>query len=329
MGKIVQDIDAAVQALKAGQLVAFPTETVYGLGADATSDAAVSAIYAAKGRPATNPLIIHVASMQQAEALVHMPQVARKLAEAFWPGPLTIVAPYREGAGISAIARAGLDTLAVRVPAHPLAQELLTAFGGPVAAPSANVSGRLSPTEAEHVAESPLAEHVACILDGDECPVGLESTIIGFDEKGRATLLRPGGIAREEMERVLGAPLLRPPAASDAARPSAPGQLSSHYAPRARLRLNADAPREGEMYLAFGAEAPQGVPGLNLSPTGDLAEAAANLYAYLHILDATGVDGIAVAPIPEHGLGEAINDRLRRAAAPRPQDAHGKHGKQA
>ncbi len=313
---ITTDVKRAAQALRAQQLVAFPTETVYGLGADATSDAAVSAIYAAKGRPATNPLIIHVADAAQAEALVHMPQSARRLAEAFWPGPLTIVAPCREAAGISALARAGRDTLAVRVPAHPLAQALLTAFGGPVAAPSANVSGRLSPTEAEHVAESPLAEHLACILDGNECPVGLESTIIGFDEQGSATLLRPGGIAREEIEQVLGAPL-RHPSGGTTDKPSAPGQLSSHYAPRARLRLNADAPREGEMYLAFGADAPQGVPGLNLSPTGDLAEAAANLYAYLHILDATGVETIAVAPIPAHGLGEAINDRLRRAAAPR------------
>ena len=321
MNKISSDTKAAAAALRRGQLVVFPTETVYGLGADATSDAAVSRIYTAKGRPATNPLIIHVADAQQAEALIHMPPPARRLAQAFWPGPLTIVAPVKEGAPISAIARTGLPTLAVRVPSHPVAQELLRAFGGPVAAPSANISGRLSPTEAEHVAESPLAEHVALILEGGECPVGLESTIVGFDEEGGATLLRPGGIAREDIERVLGAPLRRPHKAEEktaAQHPAAPGQLTSHYAPRAQLRLNAPHPQPGEMYLAFGPEAPKNVPGLNLSPTGDLAEAAANLYAYLHILDETGVDTIAVAPIPEEGLGEAINDRLRRAAAPRP-----------
>ena len=319
--KITTDVPVAATALRRGELVAFPTETVYGLGADATSDAAVSAIYAAKGRPARNPLIIHVATVEQAARLVEMNAAAEKLAEAFWPGPLTLVLPYRADAGISAIARAGLDTLAVRVPAHPLAQALLRAFGGPVAAPSANVSGRLSPTEAEHVADSALAEHVAAILDGEECPVGLESTIIGFDEQGHAVQLRPGGIAREEIEAVLGQPLRTAAGSPDS--PSAPGQLSSHYAPRARLRLNAPAPRDGEMYLAFGPDSPQGVPGLNLSPSGDLAEAAANLYAYLRILDDTGVASIAVAPIPHEGLGEAINDRLRRAAAPREADDTG------
>ena len=325
MSKISSDISAAARALERGELVAFPTETVYGLGADAASDTAVSKIYAAKGRPATNPLIIHVADAEQAEGLIDMPPAARRLARAFWPGPLTIVAPAKEGAPVSAIARAGLPTLAVRVPSHPLAQKLLRAFGGPLAAPSANVSGRLSPTEAEHVDESPLADHVALILDGGECAVGLESTIVGFDEEGEARLLRPGGIAAEEIEKVLGAPLLRPQEASPEAganeaerRPTAPGQLTSHYAPRAKLRLNAFHPEPGEMFLAFGPDAPHDVPGLNLSPSGDLAEAAANLYAYLHILDETGVDTIAVAPIPETGLGEAINDRLRRAAAPRP-----------
>ena len=318
MSKISDDIEAAVAALKRGELVAFPTETVYGLGADATNDGAVSKIYAAKGRPATNPLIAHVADMNAAETLIDMPEGARRLAAAFWPGPLTIVAKAKPEAPVSAIARAGLPTLAVRVPAHPVAQALLKAFGGPVVAPSANVSGRLSPTEAEHVEESLLAEHVALILDGGECAVGLESTIVGFDEAGAATLLRPGGIAAEEIEKVLGAPLQR--SAPSPERPSAPGQLSSHYAPRARLRLNVKRPEPGEMYLGFGPEAPHDVPGLNLSPSGDLKEAAQNLYAYLHILDATGVDTIAVAPIPEQGLGEAINDRLRRAAAPRPDE---------
>ncbi len=318
MSKISDDIEAAVAALKRGALVAFPTETVYGLGADAANDAAVSKIYAAKGRPATNPLIAHVADAAAAQALIEMPEAARRLAAAFWPGPLTIVARAKPEAPVSAIARAGLPTLAVRVPAHPVAQALLQAFGRPVVAPSANVSGRLSPTEAEHVAESPLSQHVALILDGGECEVGLESAIVGFDETGAVTLLRPGGIPAEEIERVLEAPLKRP--APSPERPNAPGQLTSHYAPRARLRLNVARPEPGEMYLGFGPDAPSDVPGLNLSPAGDLKEAAQNLYAYLHILDETGVESIAVAPIPERGLGEAINDRLRRAAAPRPDE---------
>ncbi len=318
LDKITRDVAVAARELRRGALVAFPTETVYGLGANARDDAAISAIYAAKQRPATNPLIIHVADPAQAEALVEMHGKAWKLAEAFWPGPLTLVLPYRAEAGISALARAGLPTLAVRVPGHEVALELLRAFGGALAAPSANVSGRLSPTEAEHVAESPLAEHVAAILDGGECAVGLESTIIGFDDQHRPQLLRPGGIARARIEALLGEPLMAP--AGPQGRPSAPGQLSSHYAPRARMRLNASAPAPGEMYLAFGPDAPKGVPGLNLSPMGDLAEAAANLYAYLRILDDTGVDVIAVAPIPAQGLGEAINDRLRRAAAPREEN---------
>ncbi len=318
MAEITTDVEMAARALRAGRLVAFPTETVYGLGADATSDMAVAAIFEAKGRPRINPLIAHVADAEAAMRLGHFGGAARRLAQAFWPGPLTLVVPREEGCPVSRLATAGLDTLAIRVPAHPLAQELLSAFGGPVVAPSANVSGRLSPTEAEHVAESPLAKDVAVILDGDECPVGVESTIIGFDADGGALLLRPGGIPREEIEDVLGKPLRMPE--GQGAAPSAPGQLSSHYAPRARLRLNAQRPEEGEMFLAFGPDAPKGVPGLNLSPTGDLREAAANLFAYLHILDETGVKSIAVAPIPEHGLGEAINDRLRRAAAPRPEE---------
>ncbi len=316
MAEITTDADRAAEALRAGRLVAFPTETVYGLGADATDDSAVAAIFEAKGRPRINPLIAHVADIDAAMRLGRFGEAARRLAEAFWPGPLTLVIPRAEGCPVSLLATAGLDTLAIRVPAHPLAQKLLRAFGGPVVAPSANVSGRLSPTEAEHVAESPLAEKVGVILDGDECPVGVESTIIGFDPDGTAVLLRPGGIPREEIEKILGRPL-RSGKGSEGT-PSAPGQLSSHYAPRARLRLNASAPEEGEMFLAFGPDAPKGVPGLNLSPAGDLREAAANLFAYLRILDETGVDSIAVAPVPEHGLGEAINDRLRRAAAPRP-----------
>ncbi len=316
MAEITTDADRAAEALRAGRLVAFPTETVYGLGADATDDSAVAAIFEAKGRPRINPLIAHVADIDAAMRLGRFGEAARRLAEAFWPGPLTLVVPRAEGCPVSLLATAGLDTLAIRIPAHPLAQKLLRAFGGPVVAPSANVSGRLSPTEAEHVAESPLAEKVAVILDGDECPVGVESTIIGFDPDGTAVLLRPGGIPREEIEAVVGEPLRTGKGGEGT--PSAPGQLSSHYAPRARLRLNASAPEEGEMFIAFGPDAPKGVPGLNLSPAGDLREAAANLFAYLRILDETGVDSIAVAPVPEHGLGEAINDRLRRAAAPRP-----------
>ncbi len=328
MSKMTSDISAAVEALKAGKLVAFPTETVYGLGADAGNDEAVAEIFAAKGRPRFNPLIIHVADVEAALALGDFPPAARKLAEAFWPGPLTLVVKRAAGCPVSLLASAGLSTLAIRVPAHPVARRMLRAFASPVAAPSANMSGRLSPTEAEHVAESPLAERVAVILDGGECPVGLESTIIGFDGEGRAMMLRPGGVGREEIEAALGQPLAPGQAEAEQAAagqargkagetPSAPGQLKSHYAPRARLRLDARQPREGEMFLAFGPDAPRGVPGLNLSPSGDLREAAANLFAYLRILDDTGVDTIAVAPVPGEGLGEAINDRLRRAAAPR------------
>ena len=312
--KLTTDVNQAAAALRAGRLVAFPTETVYGLGADAANDDAVAAIFAAKRRPRFNPLIAHVADAQAAQRLATFNDEAGRLAAAFWPGPLTLVLPRADDCPVSLLASAGLDTIALRVPSHPLARELLRAFGGPVAAPSANISGRLSPTEAEHVAESELAEDVAVILDGGECAVGVESTIIGFDARGRATLLRPGGIAREEIERVIGAPLITP---GQTGAPAAPGQLKSHYAPRAKLRLNAAAPRQGEMYLAFGPAAPKGVPGLNLSPAGDLKEAAANLFAYLRILDDTGVDVIAVAPVPNEGLGEAINDRLTRAAAPR------------
>ncbi len=316
MADISTSIEAAARALKAGRLVAFPTETVYGLGADAANDEAVAAIFAAKRRPRFNPLIAHVAGLAEAMRLGQFSPAARQLAERFWPGPLTLVVPRAPDCPVSLLASAGLDTLAIRIPAHPLARQLLKAFGGPVVAPSANISGQLSPTEAEHVAESPLADDVAVILDGGECAVGVESTIIGLEPDGRASLLRPGGLPRGEIEAVLGAPLAALAANGDA--PRAPGQLSSHYAPRARLRLDAAAPRQGEMYLAFGPGAPRGVPGLNLSPSGDLNEAAANLFAYLRILDDTGVEVIAVAPVPRTGLGEAINDRLARAAAPRP-----------
>ncbi|MGB1215010.1 MAG: L-threonylcarbamoyladenylate synthase [Pikeienuella sp.] len=300
------DIDQAAEALSRGELVAFPTETVYGLGGDGRSDDAVAAIYAAKGRPSFNPLILHVASLAAAEEIAELPKSALLLAEAFWPGPLTIVAPLRVGAGASALARAGLPTIALRVPAHPIAQALLHSFGGPVAAPSANPSGRISPTTAQHVM-SGLSGKIAGVIDGGQCEVGLESTIIGFDGK-TPIMLRAGGLAAEDIERVLAEPLRAHSGAI-----TAPGQLISHYAPRARLRLEATQIAPGEALIGFG-----NVPdaAVNLSPTGDLTEAAARLFAALHDMDEK-TEVIAVSPIPHHGLGAAINDRLRRAAAPR------------
>lgn len=299
-------IARAAELLRAGELVAFPTETVYGLGGDARNGRAVAAIYAAKGRPSFNPLIAHVADVETARRYVTWTEAADKLASAFWPGPLTLVLPLRNGHGISELVTAGLDTLAVRVPAHPLAQALLAAFGGPVAAPSANPSGRISPTTAAHV-HAGLDGRIAAVLDGGSCGVGLESTIIGLN--GNPALLRPGGLAAEEIEAILGQPLARH-ATGDAI--SAPGQLLSHYAPRGAVRLGASAAQGNEVLLGFG---PMDCDE-NLSASGDLTEAAANLFAALHRLDATGRP-IAVAPVPDHGLGAAINDRLRRAAAPR------------
>ena len=299
-------LDRAAELLRGGGLVAFPTETVYGLGGDATDDRAVAAIFAAKGRPAFNPLIVHVPDLSAAEAVARLDGAARDLAQAFWPGPLTLVLPAQDGV-VSALVSAGLPTVALRVPAHPLARALLVRVGRPVAAPSANPSGRISPTTARHVLDG-LDGRIAAVLDGGACEVGLESTIIGF--ASGPVLLRPGGLPAEAIEAALGRPL-GPPPASD--RPSAPGQLASHYAPVAPVRLDADAPRPGEAMLGFGA-----VPGaLNMSPAGDLTEAAANLFAMLRQLDAIGPAGIAVAPIPDHGLGRAIRDRLARAAAPR------------
>jgi L-threonylcarbamoyladenylate synthase len=307
-------IARAADLLAEGLLVAFPTETVYGLGADAGNGHAVAAVFEAKGRPRFNPLIVHVGDVAAAERLAVFDARARRLADAFWPGALTLVLPKRAGAPVSDLVTAGLDTIALRVPSHPVARALLRAFGGAIAAPSANPSGALSPTEAEHV-ERGLGDKVALILDGGPTTLGLESTIVGLID-GTPTLLRAGAIARSDIERVLATPLADPSPSVGAA-PSAPGRLESHYAPRARLRLDAHTAESGEMLLAFGPDVPKGVPGLNLSPTGDLREAAANLFAYLHILDETGVATIAVTAIPEHGLGEAINDRLRRAAAPR------------
>jgi L-threonylcarbamoyladenylate synthase len=294
----------------AGSLVAFPTETVYGLGADARNGTAVAAIYEAKGRPAFNPLIVHVADAAAARVLAIWGAPAQALADAFWPGPLTLVLPLRAGHGLSPLVTAGLDTVGLRVPAHPAAHALLAAFGGPVAAPSANPSGRISPTTAAHVTAG-LAGRIAAILDAGPCAVGLESTIIGFDGT-TPVLLRAGGVTAEQINTVLGARVADAHSAISAA-PTAPGQMASHYAPRAALRLNAMTPQGTEQMLGFGP-----VPGdLTLSASGDLAEAAANLFGHLHRLDSTGRP-IAVAPVPVHGLGRAINDRLTRAAAPRP-----------
>jgi L-threonylcarbamoyladenylate synthase len=308
-------IAEAVEALQEGDLVGLPTETVYGLAADAGNGKAVARIFAAKGRPHFNPLIVHVLSLAEAEKVAVFDGAARRLAEAFWPGALTLVLPKRPEAGIAELTTAGLDTIAIRVPAHPIARIVLSAFAGPIAAPSANRSGHVSPTTAAHVAED-LGGAVACILDAGPTGIGLESTIVGFP-KGRATLLRPGGIARTDIERVLGSELAM---AEEGTAVSAPGMLASHYAPAASLRLNAADVRPGEALLAFGSRL---LPGSNeaaviqnLSETGDLTEAAANLFAALRALDRQA-SAIAVVPIPYDGLGEAINDRLQRAAAPK------------
>ena len=304
------DIPAAAQALREGKLVAFPTETVYGLGGDATNDEAVARVYAAKGRPSFNPLITHVPDAEAAFRLGVFNDEARKLARAFWPGPLSLVVPRGPACPVSLLASAGLHSIAIRVPSHPMALEFLKAAERPVVAPSANPSGKISPTTAEHVRKH-LKDKVAAVLDGGRCKVGVESTVVSFTEE-RPKILRHGGIPRAEIEKVLGHAI---EVESHSARPHAPGQLLSHYAPRAELRLNADAPREGEVYLGFGPLHAHGP--WTLSAKGDLVEAAAGLFRLLHEIDATGAARIAVAPIPHHGLGEAINDRLMRAAAPR------------
>jgi L-threonylcarbamoyladenylate synthase len=304
-------IAAAADCLRAGGLVAFPTETVYGLGADATDGEAVARLYAAKGRPAFNPLISHVADAAAAERLAVFNDDARRLAEAFWPGPLTLVLPKREGCPVSDLALAGLDTIALRVPAHPAARALIAAFGRPIVAPSANRSGHVSPTTARHVMAD-LRGRIDLIVDGGAAPVGVESTIVACLEQ--PTLLRPGGLAREDITCVLGKPLDSDETSDDTA-PRAPGMMTSHYAPKAALRLDAAQARDGETLLAFG---PHPGAAMNLSPRGDLVEAAANLFSHLRALDAAGARAIAVMPIPREGLGEAINDRLARAAAPRP-----------
>jgi len=304
------DILKASEALARGELVAFPTETVYGLGGDATNDAAVAKVYAAKGRPSFNPLISHLPHAEAAFALGDFSESAKRLARAFWPGPLTLVVPRAPACPVSLLASAGLPTIAIRVPRHPVALALLMAFGKPVVGPSANPSGRISPTTADHVRRM-LDGKVSLILDGGPSKVGVESTVVGFLD-GKPLLLRPGGTAKADIENVLGMPI---EVQSHAARPHAPGQLASHYAPHAELRLNAETPQAGEAYLGFGPFHAHGP--FTLSATGDLTEAAANLFRLLHEMDATGVARIAVAPVPHRGLGEAINDRLSRAAAPR------------
>jgi len=302
-------IEEAAEILHRGGLVAFPTETVYGLGADARNGRAVAAIFAAKGRPRFNPLIVHVCDMRAAALLAAFSEPAQALAARFWPGALTLVLPRKPDSGLSDLVSAGLDTVAIRIPSQPIAQRLLAAAGIPIAAPSANPSGHVSATTAAHVAEG-LA--IDLILDGGPTRLGLESTIIGFDGE-RPLLLRPGAISREAIEDVVGK--LAQPAGDTI---SSPGQMRSHYAPRARLRLNATDVRAGEVLLAFGPAVPGGARATrNLSERSDLVEAASNLFAMLRELDAMGAASIATMPIPEHDLGEAINDRLRRAAAPR------------
>jgi len=307
---------AAARTLVDGGLVAFPTETVYGLGADATNAFAVARLYQAKGRPAFNPLISHVGDLAAARAIGRFDATALLLARAFWPGPLTLVLPKAAGCAVAELATAGLETIAIRVPSHPVARAILRAFGRPVVAPSANLSGHVSPTTAAHV-QSDLQGRIDLIVDSGPVEVGVESTILGcFDEP---MLLRPGGLPRENIEPALGRALLQPPAdaESDSAQPLAPGMLASHYAPRTRVRLNATAVEAGEALLAFGALA-QGADNaaavMNLSAGRDLNEAAANLFGYLRALDSARAKAIAVMPVPEEGLGEAINDRLRRAA---------------
>jgi L-threonylcarbamoyladenylate synthase len=311
-------IAAAARVLTAGGLVAFPTETVYGLGADATDGAAVARLYAAKGRPRFNPLIVHVADRAAAARLGKFDAAAAKLATAFWPGPLTLVMPKADLCPVADLATAGLETIAVRVPDHPVAHALIEAAGRPLVAPSANRSGHVSPTTAAHVAAD-LGGRIDLILDAGPTRVGVESTILACLSE-RPVLLRPGGIARAAIERVLGVPLGKP-APAQAHAPQAPGMLASHYAPATRLRLNATTVEPNEALLAFGPTLPRGAERagavLNLSPTGDLVEAAANLFAHLRALDRAGAHAIAAMPVPREGLGEAINDRLTRAAARR------------
>ncbi|MER5170734.1 L-threonylcarbamoyladenylate synthase [Thioclava kandeliae] len=303
----------AARLLGRGELVAFATETVYGLGGDARNSEAVAAIYTAKGRPKFNPLIVHVHSVEMAERYVTIPEAARPLIARYWPGPLTLVLPLRPDAGISDLVTAELDTLAIRMPAHPVARKLLQEYDGPLAAPSANPSGRISPTTAAHVMDG-LSGRIAAVLEGGACGVGVESTILSLDP---LALLRPGGLALEEIEATLGRAL---PTGGNADKPNAPGQLKSHYAPGAAVRLNATDRQSGEIWIGFGSHCAGA--DFNLSEAGDTTEAATRLFGLLREADALaqqkGASCIAVAPVPDTGLGLAVNDRLDRAAAPRP-----------
>jgi L-threonylcarbamoyladenylate synthase len=312
----IQHITEAAKAIQRGELVSFPTETVYGLGGDATNDRAVAAIYAAKGRPSFNPLIVHVGSLSAAAEFAEFSPDAVKLARKFWPGPLTLVVPRRAKCALSLLVSAGMDSVALRVPAHPTARALLVISGRPLAGPSANPSGRISPTTASHVEEG-LGDKLAMILDGGPCQIGVESTVISLLGEAPA-LLRPGGVTAEEIAAELGRAIdIAPPIGDVEAGLHGPGRLLSHYAPERQVRLNATDVREDEGLLAFGPNVPPAKVTLNLSPGGDLNEAAANLFAMLRALDRPDVAGIAVMPIPAVGLGLAINDRLTRAAAPR------------
>jgi len=310
-------LDDAVRVLKAGFPVAIPTETVYGLAADATNPAAITRIYETKGRPQFNPLICHMASIAMAEQHAIFDPISRRLAEAFWPGPITLILPLRKESPIHSLATAGLDTVGIRIP-KGFASALIEKLGRPLAAPSANSSGKISSTSAVHV-EADLGQKIDLILDAGAAPVGVESTIIKVESDGSVRLLRPGGLVAEEIERVTGVDLVRPARASAAI--EAPGMLASHYAPGASVRLNATSIHKGEALIRFGNKPVAGegdaVAVLDLSPNGDLAEAATNLFDHLKLADASGAATIAVTPIPKTGLGEAINDRLERAAAPR------------
>jgi L-threonylcarbamoyladenylate synthase len=303
------EISRAAQVLRNGGLVAFPTETVYGLGADALEEKAIAKVYAAKGRPSFNPLIVHVSSLDEAKSLGQFDESSESLAKAFWPGSLTLVLPRKENCAVPLLASAGLASIALRVPSHPVALALLKEFGGPIVAPSANPSGQISPTTAQHVRDG-LGAKVDLVLDGGACAVGIESTVVRMVD-GVGYLLRAGGLARGDIEKALGAPLVAPVIAGDL---HSPGQMERHYAPRATLRLDVVKPEACEVYIGFGAHA-HGL--LSLSVKGDVVEAAANLFRLLHDADALATDGIAVAPVPDEGLGEAINDRLKRAAAGR------------
>ncbi|MDB5406582.1 MAG: tsaC [Rhodospirillales bacterium] len=307
------DIATAARLLRDGALVAFPTETVYGLGGDATSERSVAAIFAAKGRPRFNPLISHLSAAGTVGDFAELDGRARRLAEAFWPGPLTLVLRRRRDCAIALLASAGLDTVALRVPAHPAAQALLAAAGRPIAAPSANRSGRVSPTSASHV-RNELGDRIAAIVDGGACRVGIESTVLDLSGE-RAVLLRPGAVTLATLMETIGPITLAD--ATDAATPHGPGMMTSHYAPSLPLRLDVANARPDEVLLAFGDTASAGGTTIWLSRSGDLEEAAAKLFAALREADRPGFAGIAVMPIPDLGLGAAINDRLRRAAAPR------------